>query len=140
MDFLADFFELRGLAYLGPFSQYMYKADLYIEPFLWLLGLPLFFLLVYYIWWDNIRMAKTWIWLVIVLVLSLVVAAIGFDVADEGLYDYLNAHHVTNSKIDDASYIWFAVICFGWTFVWSFLLSMILKYFSVKGRYIPSLF
>ena len=28
-DFVANFLELWGVAYLGPFSQYMYKADLY---------------------------------------------------------------------------------------------------------------
>ena len=33
-DFVANFFELWGGAYLGPFSQYMYKADLDFVPFL----------------------------------------------------------------------------------------------------------
>ena len=60
-DFVANFFELWGIAYLGPFSQYMYKADLYFVPFLWLLFLPLIVLFVYYKLWDNIRLAKTWI-------------------------------------------------------------------------------
>ena len=106
-DFVANFFELWGGAYLGPFSQYMYKADLYFVPFLWLLFLPLIVLFVYYKLWDNIRLAKTWIWLMVILVVSLVVAAIGFSNADNGLYDYLNAHHVTNSKIEDVDYIYF---------------------------------
>lgn len=136
-DIIANLFELGGWAYLGPFSQYMYKADLYMVPFLWLVLLPIVVLGVYYKLWDNIRLAKTWIWLVIVLVVSLVIAAIGFSNADEGLYDYLNAHHITNSKIEDADYIYFSVICFCWSFVWSFVLSLILKFFSVKGRYIP---
>lgn len=136
-DIVANFFEFWGWAYLGPFSQYMYKADLYLVPFLWLLLLPAFVLLVYYILWDNIRFAKTWVWITIVLVVSLLIGAIGFSNADEGLYDYLNAHHITNSKIEDADYIYFAVICFCWSIAWSFILSMIMKYFSVKGRYIP---
>lgn len=136
-DFVANFFELWGVAYFGPFSQYMYKADLYFVPFLWLLFLPLIVLFVYYKLWDNIRLAKTWIWFMVILVVSLVVAAIGFSNADNGLYDYLNAHHVTNCKIEDVDYIYFSLICFGWSIVWSFILSLILKYFSVKGRYIP---
>ena len=136
-DILADFFELWGWCYLGPFSQYMYKADLYLIPFLWLLGLPLVVLFVYYKLWDNVRFAKTWIWLLVVSVVSVIVAAIGFSSADEGLYDYLNAHHVTNSRIEDVDYIYFSIICLVWSFVWSLILSMILKYFSVKGRYIP---
>lgn len=137
MDFIANFFELWGGAYLGPFSQCMYKANLYLVPFLWLVLLPFFVLLVYYKIWDNIRLAKTWIWAVIVLGVSLLVAGVGFNVADEGLYDYLNKHHITNSKIEDVDYILFAIICFVWTFVLSFILSMILKTFSVKGRCIP---
>lgn len=136
-DFIANFFELWGCAYLGPFSQYMYKADLYLAPFLWLILLPAAILLVYYKLWDNIRLAKTWVWAVIVLVTALLVAGIAFNIADEGLYDYLNAHHITNSKIEDDDYIYFAIVVFGWTAVWSFILSLIFKSFSVKGRYIP---
>ena len=136
-DIVANFFELWGLAYLGPFSQYMYKADLYLVPFLWLILLPAFVLVVYYILWDNIRFAKTWVWGIVVLVVSIVVGAIGLSYADEGLYDYLNSHHITNSRIQDADYINFTFICFCWSLAWSFILSMIFKYFSVKGRYIP---
>ena len=39
-DIIANLFELWGWAYLGPFSQYMYKADLYMVPFLWLVLIP----------------------------------------------------------------------------------------------------
>lgn len=136
-DIVANFFELWGWAYLGPFSQYMYKADLYLVPFLWLILLPLAVLFIYYKLWDNIQFAKTWIWLLIVIGISVIVAAIGFVGADEGLYDYLNAHHITNSKIEDVDYIYFSIICFGWSLVWSFILSLVLKCISVKGRYIP---
>ncbi len=136
-DIVANFFELWGWAYLGPFSQYMYKADLYLVPFLWLILLPLVVLFIYYKLWDNIRLAKTWIWFLIIVVISFSIAAIGFAGADEGLYDYLNAHHITNSKIEDVDYIYFSIICFGWSLVWSCILSMVLKFFSVKGRYIP---
>lgn len=136
-DIIADFFEIWGWAYFGPFSQYMYKADLYIEPFLWLLLLPLAMLFIYYIVWDNIQFAKNWIWFTIITILSLIVAAIGWSIAETGLYDYLNAHNVTNAKIDDVDYIYFSIICFGWSMIWSFILSLIFKFFSVKGRYIP---
>lgn len=136
-DIIADFFEIWGWAYFGPFSQYMYKADLYLEPFLWLLLLPLAMLFIYYIVWDNIQFAKNWIWFTIITTLSLIVAAIGWSIAETGLYDFLNAHNVTNAKIDDVDYIYFSIICFGWSMIWSFILSLIFKFFSVKGRYIP---
>lgn len=136
-DIVANFFELWGLTYLGPFSQYMYKADLYLEAFLWVLLLPLVVLFIYYILWDNIKWAKTGIWAIVVTVVSLIVAVVCYNNADAGLYDYLNAHNVTNSKIEDVDYIYFALICFVWSWVWSFLLSLVLKYFSVKGRCVP---
>lgn len=47
-DIAANFFELWGAAYMGQFSQYMYKAELYEGPFLWLVALPLAALFVYY--------------------------------------------------------------------------------------------
>lgn len=136
-DIVANFFELWGLSYLGPFSQYMYKADLYLEAFLWVLLLPLVVLFIYYILWDNIKWAKTGIWAIVVTVVSLIVAVVCYNNADAGLYDYLNAHNVTNSKIEDIDYIYFAIICFAWSWFWSFLLSLVLKYFSVKGRCVP---
>ena len=46
-DIVANFFELWGWAYLGSFSQYMYKADLYFETFLWLILFPLAILFIY---------------------------------------------------------------------------------------------
>ena len=136
-DFIANVFELGGLAYLGPVSQYMYKANLYLIPFLSLLLIPLVVLYIYYKLWDNISFAKTRIWVVLLLVVSLVIGAIGFNCADSGLYDYLNAHHITNSKIMDEDYIYFSFICFGWSMVWSFFLSLIFKNISVKSRHVP---
>lgn len=47
-DIIANFFELGGLTYLGPFSQYMYKANLYLTPFLSLLLIPIVVLYIYY--------------------------------------------------------------------------------------------
>lgn len=137
MDTIAYIFELGGWAYLGPFSQYMYKANLYLTPFLSLLLIPIVVLLIYYKIWDNISFAKTKIWLAVVLVSSLVIGAIGFNCADSGLYDYLNAHHITNSKIMDEDYITFSFICFGLSMVWFFFLSLIFKNISVKSRHVP---
>jgi len=136
-DFVANFFELGGFTFLGPFSQYMYKADLYLEAFLWIWLLPLLVLFVYYIIWDNIKWAKTGIWAILVTVLSLIVAVVCYSNASAGIYDYLNAHNVTNSKIEDIDYIYFALICFVWTWLLSFVMSLVMKYFSVKGRCVP---
>ncbi len=137
MDTIAYIFELGGLAYLGPFSQYMYKANLYLTPFLSLLLIPIGVLLVYYKLWDNISFAKPKYWLLMTLFFSVVIGVIGFTNADNGLYDYLNAHHITNSKIMDEDYIIFFFICFGLSMVWFFILSLIFKKMSVKSRYVP---
>lgn len=136
-DIAAEFFELWGAAYLGQFSQYMYKADLYLQPLLYLLVVPVVVLLVYYVLWDNIRFAKTWVWTVVLLVVSAVVAMLGYNIADAGIYDYLTQHHIVNTTIADSDYTCFALICFAWTFVYSFIISLVMKNFSVKGRYVP---
>lgn len=136
-DVVANFFELGGLTFLGPFSQYMYKANLYLEAFLWIWLLPLLVLFIYYIIWDNIKWAKTGIWAILVTLLSLIVAVVCYCNANAGIYDYLNAHNVTKSKIEDIDYIYFAIICFVWTWVVSFAVSLVLKFFSVKGRCVP---
>lgn len=136
-DFVANIFELWGGAYLGPFSQYMYRADLYIGIFLWLLLLPAIALLIYYVLWDNIRLSKLWIWGLIVLVLSLAVGTIGYLNADAGIYDYLHAHQIKDSKIEDSDYLYFSLVCFGWALLWSIFCSCIYKLFSTKTRHIP---
>lgn len=136
-DFVANIFELWGGAYLGPFSQYMYRADLYIGIFLWLLLLPAITLFIYYKLWDNIRFSKLWIWCILVLVLSLAVGAIGYFNADAGIYDYLHDHQIKDSNIQDTDYLYFSLVCFGWAMIWSFLCSCLFKLISVKARHIP---
>lgn len=136
-DFVANIFELWGGAYLGPFSQYMYRADLYIGIFLWLLLLPAIALLVYYKLWDNIRLSKLWIWCILVLLLSMAVGAIGYFNADAGIYDYLHDHQITDSRIQDSDYLYFSLVCFGWAMIWSILCSCLFKLISVKTRHIP---
>lgn len=136
-DIAANFFELWGTAYLGQFSQYMYKAELYEGPFLWLVALPLAALLVYYKLWDNVRFAKTWVWAVLVAALSAIVALIGYNTAYNGLYDYMSDAHVSGNLIDDADYMYFAAICFAWTAAYSVVLSLVMKSMSVKCRYVP---
>lgn len=136
-DIAAELFELWGLAYLDQFSQYMYKADLYLQPMLCMLVLPIVVLLIYYVAWDNIRFAKTKFWLLLLCIVSAVVALDGYNVADTGIYDYVTQHHIVNVQIADSDYTCFALVCFALTFVYSFLLSLVIKNFSVKGRYVP---
>ncbi len=136
-DIAANFFELWGAAYMGQFSQYMYKAELYEGPFLWLVALPLAALFVYYRLWDNVRFAKTWVWATLVAALSAIVALIGYSTAYNGLYDYMSDAHVPGNLIDDADYMYFAAICFAWTAAYSVVLSLVMKSISVKCRYVP---
>lgn len=136
-DFVANIFELWGLAFRGPFSQTMYRADLYFGVFLWLVILPAITLFIYYVLWDNIKFSKTWIWAILVLVISLAVAVVGFYNADSGIYDYLQSHNITDNKIQDVDYLYFSLICFGWAFIWSFFCSCLFKLMSTKSRYVP---
>ena len=92
-DFIANVFELWGGCYFGDFSKYMYKADLYGEVALWIVLIPLVVFFIYYKPLDHIKLAKPSIWVAILIVVSLIVAFIGYNIASSGIEDYLMSLH-----------------------------------------------
>lgn len=136
-DFIANIFELWGGCYFGDFSKYMYKADLYGEVGLWIVLIPLVVFFIYYKPLDHIKLAKTSIWVVILLVVSLIVAFIGYNIASNGIEDYLIQHKIKKHNIIPVDYFWFSFIVFIFTAIISCLYSFAFKLGSVKSRKIP---
>ena len=136
-DFIANIFELWGSCYFGDFSKYMYKADLYGEVALWVVLVPLFVFFLYYKPLDHIRLAKTGIWLTILLVVSLVTSLIAWNIADSGIGDYLFLHKIKKHNIIPVDYFWFSFIVFIYTAIISFIFSIIFKFGASKARRIP---
>lgn len=136
-DFIANIFEMWGGFYFGDFSKYMYKADLYGEVALWIVLIPLVIFFIYYKPLDHIKLAKRSIWFIILLVVSLIVAFIGYNIASDGIADYLMQHKIKKTTIIPVDYFWFSVIVFIYTAILSFIYSIIFKFGASKTRRIP---
>lgn len=135
-DFIANIFELWGKFYMGDFSKYMYKGDVYGEVALVLLLVPLVCFFIYYKI-DNIKTAKKWIFYTLLFVVSLIVAFWAFNIADNGIELYLKAHKIKQTRIVDIDYFWFSVIVFFYTALLSFGYSLLFKLGAAKLRRIP---
>ena len=136
-DLIANIFELWGQCYFGDFSKYMYKADLYGEVALWVVLVPLIVFFIYYKPLDHIRLQKTSIWTVILIVVSLITALVAYNIADTGIGDYLVQHKIKKNNIIPVDYFWFSFIVFFYTALISFGLSLLLKLGATKGHRIP---
>lgn len=136
-DLIANIFELWGSCYFGDFSKYMYKADLYGEVALWTILIPLIVFFVYYKPLDHIRLAKTGIWVTILVVVSLATALVAWNIADAGIGDYLVQHKIKKHNIIPVDYFWFSFIVFIYTSIISFIFSIIFKLGASKARRIP---
>ncbi|MBR6715094.1 MAG: hypothetical protein IKI83_01420 [Prevotella sp.] len=136
-DLIANLFELWGSCYFGNFSKYMYKADLYGEVALWMVLIPLVVFFVYYKLLDHIRLAKTGIWAIILVVVSLFTAFIAWNIADAGIGDYLIQHKIKKHNILPVDYFWFSFIVFIYTAIISFLFSIVFKLGASRVRDIP---
>lgn len=136
-DLIANLFELWGSCYFGNFSKYMYKADLYGEVALWMVLIPLVVFFVYYKLLDHIRLAKTGIWAIILVVVSLFTAFIAWNIADAGIGDYLIQHKIKKHNILTVDYFWFSFIVFIYTAIISFLFSIVFKLGASRVRDIP---
>lgn len=136
-DFIANIFELWGGFYMGDFSKYMYKADLYGEVGLVVLLVPLIVFFIYYKPLDHIKSAKLSIWLGLLLVVSLIVSLITYNITDSGIADYLMKHKIKQTRIEDMDYIWFSIITFVYSALLSFSFSCIFKKGADRTRRIP---
>ena len=95
-DFIANIFELWGATYLGDFSKYMYKANLYGEVASWTVLIPLIVFFIYYKPLDHIRLAKKSIWLIILEVTSFMRYDAGSKCSANRLFESPTARNLTN--------------------------------------------
>lgn len=136
-DLIANIFELWGAFYMGDFSKYMYKADLYGEVGLVVLVIPLLVFFVYYKPLDHIKTAKLFIWSLLLVITSLLVSLIVYNISDSGIADYLMKHKIKQTRIEDMDYFWFSVITFIYSALLSFGFSCIFKNGADRTRRIP---
>jgi len=132
-DFFAGWYEL--LAYFGGFSNDLYDENLYITIGLCMVLIPVAVLAIYYYAVNSVKFAKWWHWLLLVIVLC----AINFGIAYSTSYNELSYLYEQQNKALPYSteFISFSLINVLWTFVVSFVWSMIIKWGSKNCRRTP---
>jgi len=133
-DFFANWYEL--LAYFPGFSDDMYNQNMYITIGLCMVLIPVVVLTIYYYMVNSVRFSKWWHWLLIVAVLCV----INFGIAFSMTYNELSYVYEQLNKVlpfNTAEFIGFSMINALWTFIVSFVWSMIIKWGSTHLRRTP---
>ena len=132
-DFFSNWYEL--LAYLGDFSEDMYNENLYISIGLCMALIPVGVLTLYYYAINSVRFSKWWHWTLLVVFLCGINFGIAYSVSiNELSYLYEQQNKVLPYGIEFFS---FSLINVFWTFVVSFVWSMMIKWGSKHCRRTP---
>ena len=132
-DFFANWYEL--LAYFEGFSDDMYNQNLYIIIGLCMVLIPVAVLAIYYYAVNSVKFAKWWHWLLLIVILC----AINFGIACNTSYnELLYLYEQQNKGLPyGAEFVGFSLINVLWTFIVSFVWSMIIKWGSQNCRRTP---
>jgi len=123
------------LAYFDGFSDDMYNQNLYITIGLCMVLIPAVALTVYYYALNSVSFARWWHWLLLVVVLCV----INFIISYSASYSELSYLYEQQNKAlpYGAEFFSFSLINALWTFVVSFVWSMIIKWGSKNCRRTP---
>lgn len=137
MDFIADIFELFGIAFLGDFSTYMERAGVYSSIFYIMIFLPLIVAFVYYILLDHILLAQRRKWLLTGIGTSIASGLISLIISRISITDYLFRINIQTASIGIGDYISFAFIVMFYSALLFLMFSCLFKSFSSRCRNIP---
>ena len=131
--FFANWYEL--LAYFQNFSNDLFNQNLYLTIGLCMVFIPVGILALYYYAINSVRYSKWWHWLILVVILC----AINFTIAYNTSYDELLYLYQQQNKTlpYTTEFFSFSLINAVWTFVVSFVWSMIIKWGSKNCRRTP---
>jgi len=132
-DFFTSWYEL--LAYFEGFSDDMYNQSLYITIGLCMMLIPVVVLAIYYYAVNSVTFSKWWHWLLLVVILC----AINFGIAYCASYNELSYLYEQQNKAlpYGIEFVSFSLVNVLWTFVVSFVWSMIIKWGSKNCRRTP---
>jgi hypothetical protein len=132
-DLFASWYEL--LTYFNSFSDDMYNEKLYISIGLWMVLIPVVILALYYYALNSVKFNKWGYWLLLVVILCVVNFIIAYSIS----YNALDNLYVQQNNIlpYSAEFVGFSLINVLWTFVVSFVWSMIIKWRSKNCRRTP---
>lgn len=135
---IANLFELWGLAYIGPdFSKLMYKAGLYYGVSLAVFILPLIVWLIYYKPLDNIKLANSRSWTLILICITLLTGVFSYWYSYNGVLDYISFHHIQKYQITNNDVFDFTIVACLWSLVSSTIWTLAFKPLSIKCRKVP---
>jgi len=136
-DFIANFYELWGGAYLGDFSEQMYNNDLYFSVALYSIIVALILTIAYYYIVDRPGTAKLSIWSLNLLVGAIINFIIAFVSANNDLTEIFASVGSAVPASFTSDMMVFSIINSMWTVLLMFLFSMLFKWKSSHSSYVP---
>lgn len=135
--FIANLFELWGLAYLGNFSDEMYNNRFYNPIALLMIISSAIFILIYYYAVNHPRLNRWFWWLCTGLIVSVINFVIAWTISDNQLYNLYQSLQVDFPYNAITHYIPFSFIVALWSFVLFFIFSFAFKWWSRNCKYSP---
>lgn len=139
-DFFAQLYELFGSCYFGGFSDDLYNAGIYTSTGIVALVISFFgMLLLYYVYFNWLRTTNSKIaWFIWLIIIALINGIVAYFLSDSVLYG-IYAQQNQNLPYGFGSFVGFATINFIWSLVFSFSISMLIKFKSPHGKATPCL-
>lgn len=133
-DFFANWYEM--LTTFTGFSDDMYQNGLYIPIGFCMVLIPIVILTIYYIVVNSRQFNRWWHWLLLVLIICIINFGIAFGVSYNGIIDVYQGTTETGYPLLYDCVV-FSFIDVLWTFVISFVWSLIIKWGSSQCKRTP---
>lgn len=134
-DLFANVYEF--LCDFGDFSDLMYYNDLYIPIGICMFLIPIVLLTVYYYVLNSVKFNKWWHWLLLVVIICAINFGIAFGISYRNISDiYMDQNTLPSYPLGTYSFS-FSMINVLWSFVVSFVWSMIIKWGSSNCKRTP---
>lgn len=132
MDLIANFYELWGTNYLGPFSNIMFANDFYTIIFIYSFPTALLISILYYYVIDRPVTSKLWMWLLTVLLGGIIGFVIAYVTTENSFYSIDLNPLDYNSEI-----LIFSVTNMVYTSLLIFIFSILIKWKSTNSSHVP---
>lgn len=131
-DLIANFYELWGANYLGPFSDIMFANDFYTIIFIYTFPAALLISILYYYIVDRPATSKLWVWLSTVLLGGIIGFIIAYVTTENSFYsiEQIPLNYSTEVLI-------FSITNLVYTSLLIFIFSILIKWKSTNSSHVP---
>ena len=134
-NFFANWYELLG--FFEGFSDDMFDNSLYFPIGLCMVLIPIVLLTMYYYVLNSVKFSKWWHWLLLVVIICVINFCIAFGISYRNISDLYMDQNTAPSYALGTCCFSFSMINVLWSFVVSFVWSMIIKRGSTNCRRTP---